>query len=594
MYKLLRHTLHSLQFKIIGVTLTLFCIFTTATTYYWYDSLTKQATTTSVNNLYAMLQISNSNFETALKDIDRVTALISSNFGNNLNSRIFNYLKYKNVGDATLLQYRREAEDYMISLCNFKSYLNGMAVYDLEGNSLSYGPTMNGKEVLKQDWYEELIASDTEVKFIPPHFYSSYRTQDSDLVFSIARPIKYHGELIGLVVADIKISMLNDMFGIDNINDYAVFVMDEETGTPIFPAGSDAHKLNETEMSSLTDKASVSDGRFFTMLRGENSLAVSQKMFITGWRIIGFVPFNGILADFLNTRSQVVSIAVLCGIMFILLVSLFTFFLSRNLRKLSRAVTTIDQENLNLDVDIRSKDEVGQLYQQIRFMIMRIRELITGIHNSEQEKRKSEMRALQAQINPHFLYNTLNTIKYLATLRGAQNIENVSIALSDMLHVNLSNDRFITVKEEIHYLQQYLEIQEYRYSGKFTCYFSVSEDVHDKMVPKLLLQPIVENALLHGLVPKNELGILQIRVYTEDDLLRIRIKDNGKGMTEDELTALLAFTASNTTHIGLANVRARLNLLFGELSSFTMWSEPNLYTTVEIGIPLISKEVQND
>ncbi|GGH28822.1 cache domain-containing sensor histidine kinase [Paenibacillus segetis] len=594
MRKFFPHTVHSLQFKLMCVTLTLFCLFATVTTYSWSNSLTKQATTTSVNNLYSMLQISNSNFETALKDIDRVTALISSNFGNNLNSRIFNYLMNKETEDATLLQYRREAEDYIISLCNFKSYLNGLAVYDLDGNSLAYGPTMDGRRVLNQDWYQELMNSDKDVLFIPPHYYSPYTTQDSDLVFSIARPIRYHGELIGLVVADIKCSLLQDMFDIENINDYSLLVLDEETGTPIFPAGSAANLLNETELRSLMDKSSTSDGRFFTMLNGQNSLAVSQQTFITGWRVIGFVPYNGILADFLNIRGQVIFIALFCGILFILLVSLCTFLLSRNLRRLSRAVKKIDQENLHLDVDIRSKDESGQLYQQITFMIERIRELIAGIQRSEKEKRKSEMRALQAQINPHFLYNTLNTIKYLATLRGAHNIETVSVALSDMLHVNLSHDRFISVEEEIHYLQQYLEIQEYRYSGKFTCYFSVDEDVRDKMVPKLLLQPLVENALLHGLVPQNEQGILQVRVFAEDDKLHIRIKDNGKGMDEKKLASILESTETNSAHIGITNVRSRLSLLFGEHSSFSVWSEPNLYTTVEIEMPIMLKAVDYD
>lgn len=146
-------------------------------------------------------------------------------------------------------------------------------------------------------------------------------------------------------------------------------------------------------------------------------------------------------------------------------------------------------------------------------MLRSIRELIADIRRTESEKRDSEIRALQAQINPHFLYNTLNTIQFLASLQGAENIKAVSLALSSMLHVNLNREKLIPVNEEIQYLKNYLEIQEYRFTGKFTSYFSSDTTSQSALIPKLLLQPIVENALLHGIAPQDRAGILQIKFF---------------------------------------------------------------------------------
>ena len=159
----------SLRFKLLCAVLALFFTFAGVTTYFWYDRLTRQASDAAANNLHAMLRISNSNFETALKDLNSVTALVSSNFGNGLNTRIFNYLLSGDEDDVTLLQYRREAEDYIMSLCNFKSYLNSLAVYDRTGNSLSYGLIMDSVTLSSQPWYGPLINGNDDVRFIPPH-----------------------------------------------------------------------------------------------------------------------------------------------------------------------------------------------------------------------------------------------------------------------------------------------------------------------------------------------------------------------------------------------------------------------------------------
>ena len=291
---------------------------------------------------------------------------------------------------------------------------------------------------------------------------------------------------------------------------------------------------------------------------------------------------------------MVFRIALVCAVVFIITVTLFISIITRKLTRLSTAVSKIDSDQLELNITIQTKDEVGQLYRQITYMIGRIRELIEDIRKRENEKRNLEIKALQAQINPHFLYNTLNTIKFLATVQGAQNIQSVTQALSDMLHVNLSPRKCVTVAEETAYLKHYLEIQEYRFNGKFTSYFAVDDALNDYLIPKLLLQPLVENALLHGIAPVTRPGYLQIRIFQDKDLLYIRIKDNGKGLTQEEQNTLSHALDSDSSHIGIANIRSRLELMFGSRQSFTINSKPDLYTIVELSFPLFTAESAGD
>lgn len=586
----MRKLVHSLRFKLLCAVLALFSLFAVVTTYLWYDRLTAQASAAAANNLHTMLQISNSNFETALKDLDNVTALVSTNFGSGTSASIFNYLLSDRKDNPSMLKYRREAEDYIMSLCNFKSYLNSLAVYDNNGKALSYGLVMDDQVLQQQSWYEPLIQSDKTVQFIPPHYYEPDDPHPSKLVFSIARPIRYRGECIGLVVADVKSSMLNDMFNINNLNEYSMLVVDEDFAAIIFPAEPGAQALSDAEQSSLFQALAENNGQFSIQLRGERCLAVTQEASLTGWTVVGFVPYDAILSDFLATRTQVLGLALVFGGCIVVGILVVTALVTRSLRQLSRAVAAIDQEHLTLDLKLSGQDEAGQLYRQIQFMLRRIRELITDIRRTESEKRDSEIQALQAQINPHFLYNTLNTIRFLATVQGADNIGMVSQALSSMLHVNLSREKFIPVPEEIQYLKNYLEIQEYRFTGKFTSYFSADDAARQALVPKLLLQPVVENALLHGIVPTDRQGIIQVKFFCADGALHIRIKDNGKGMDAKTLELLASSRREEKGHIGVANVRGRLRLLFGDAASLAIESEPNLYTAVEFAIPYITRD----
>ena len=196
---------------------------------------------------------------------------------------------------------------------------------------------------------------------------------------------------------------------------------------------------------------------------------------------------------------------------------------------------------------------------------------------------------LSIQINPHFLYNTLHTIKVLSIMQGVENIQTVSDALSRMLHLNLDARKFISIAEEEKYLQDYLDIQQYRYVGKLTYSISIEDSVKGCVLPKLLIQPIVENALQHGISKEQSVGMVQIRVYGEEEELHILVRNRGPEFPR-ELLCQQHYCGGASKHIGLQNISRRLNLLYGEKAEMRIVSGENLLTSVEIILPRSSQD----
>lgn len=576
-------TSFSFQTKIAGVTLILFVIFCLASTYSWYKNFTKQATETAVDNISSLMETLSHNFELTLKDIDYVTALISNKVTTNINGCVIDYLLTQESDSATLIKNRHKVQDYLSSMCSFKSYLQGMGIYDFNGRTVSFGITTPASEIKDQPWFDMVKKGDYDILFVPPHTYArKMNLPEKSQVFSIIRPILYKGKAIGFVSADIKSELLDDMFNINNINGYTIYLVDNATGEIIYKPEK-AAGIKEENGKIKTDGK---EDYYFKKIKGKENLLVYESSSFTPWTVVGSVPESVIISGFVAVRNKMLFLVVIYGGVFILLALAASRYVTKDLRRLSEGVASIDRENMMLDLPIESMDEVGFLYRQIQSMLGRIRNLIVNIKATEKEKRTSEIRMLQSQINPHFLYNTLNTIKILASMQGITNIQTVCNALSDMLHLNLDIRKYISVQEETEYLMNYLQIQEYRYSGKFTYHFSVEEGVKNCKIPKLMIQPIVENALQHGIAPLKTAGILQVLAYQEGGHLKVLVKDNGIGF-DKELLEENRYNGKESNHMGVSNIYARLKLLFGDDGDLQIFCEPGLYTITEMTMPII-------
>jgi len=213
-----------------------------------------------------------------------------------------------------------------------------------------------------------------------------------------------------------------------------------------------------------------------------------------------------------------------------------------------------------------------------------------GIRVSERQKREAELTALQAQIRPHFLYNSLNTIKYLAKLNGVPNIEEVSGSLIELMRGVLGNsNEYLTVREELDYVANYVSIVKYKYMEPIRVQTRVEDEaLLECRVLKLMLQPLVENAIIHGIGPSAQGGAVLIRVYAESNDLMIEVTDDGAGMTPAEMEALLGpedEPRSRFSGMGVRNVHERIVRVFGAPYGVRLSSEPGRYTKAEIRFP---------
>ena len=298
------------------------------------------------------------------------------------------------------------------------------------------------------------------------------------------------------------------------------------------------------------------------------------------------MPVEQMLASYNKIRNTIVFSLIMFMFVGIIITYFISLMLTKNILRLNNVMKTVGKDNMDISIAIKSNDEISQLYLQFNAMVIRIKELVNDVKNTEAAKRKAELKALQAQINPHFLYNTLNTIKFLSTIYSAENIKEVSESLSRLMHISMDNRQFISVEEEIQYIESYLRIQEYKYTNKFVYNIIADDSVKGLMVLKLLLQPIVENAIIHGIAPMKGQGIVLIKMYKEGHVLKMKVQDNGLGISKQHIDDILGCKILEDS-IGLSNVIYRIKLNFGADYGITILSEENLYTVIELIVPLI-------
>lgn len=254
------------------------------------------------------------------------------------------------------------------------------------------------------------------------------------------------------------------------------------------------------------------------------------------------------------------------------------------LKELTLTMKEVSRGELHTRAQVISKDEIGELSEQFNEMLDKIEDLIGQLIEEENRKKDMELEALQYQITPHFMYNTLNSIKYAALLKGEKEIGQVIGDFVELLQAAISKKgSFLTVAEELHILENYIRLQEFRYGGSFEVVYEVTEEAQECLVPRLILQPLVENALLHGMDMKENMGKLRICGAVENQALILKVIDNGRGMSREQLQALLTSKAKKVkgfTAVGIPNIRDRLKLYYGERGGITYESSEKGTTAI--------------
>ena len=258
------------------------------------------------------------------------------------------------------------------------------------------------------------------------------------------------------------------------------------------------------------------------------------------------------------------------------------------IKNMTDTVEKVSKGDLSLRVDVTTEDEIGTLCREFNHMLDNLEDLIARVIEEERLKKDAELEALQYQITPHFMYNTLNSIKYAALIKGEKELGGLIGDFVELLQASVNKKgTFISVADELHILKNYIHLQEFRYQGSFDVEYDIAKDAYGCYIPRLILQPLVENAILHGIDMKGGNGRLVIRGRVEGTRLTLSVIDNGRGMTKEQIEELLSSKAKKTnglSAIGVPNVRERLELYYEAEGGITYESGEN-GTTATIFLP---------
>jgi len=332
-------------------------------------------------------------------------------------------------------------------------------------------------------------------------------------------------------------------------------------------------------------------------IRGADYQIIAQESPVTGWRSVGVFPLNEIMRQVSSIRYYSLIIAGVT-LSFAFAASIFfTGSIARPVIKLRTLMKEAEDGNLAVRFEGGQEDEIGYLGRSFNTMIEKIQGLIDMVYREQQSKREAELRTLQEQIKPHFLYNTLDTIQWMAQDHGADDIVQIVSALTSLFRIGLSKGKeMIRVRDELEHVRSYLIIQKARYEDKFDFSLSVDDEVLPLMVLKLTLQPLVENAIYHGVKERRGHGTIRLEALKREQTLIFRVRDDGVGMSAAELAAVRALLShkplesSERDGYGIRNVNERIQLSFGKKYGLRFESAPGRGTTVEMLHPVVNAE----
>lgn len=307
------------------------------------------------------------------------------------------------------------------------------------------------------------------------------------------------------------------------------------------------------------------------------------------WKLISMVPYDQLTEDTSKITVLIFLIGLVCFVFAMFGARLLSNVIAKPIIVLSRHMKRVTEGNLDQQIEVSSGDEIGLLASGFNTMMGRVKELLANISAEQKKKREYELALMQAQIKPHFLYNTLDVIYTLSEMGRARDVQRTTKALADFYRVALSQGKDqITLEEEIRSVKDYLSIQRIRYSDVFTFDIDIHPDILGCMIPKLTIQPLVENAIYHGLKNKASFGQLTVSGWKADNKVVLKVTDDGAGIDSDRLQAIKQNRNDPQTQpvgYGLSSVHERVKLYFGEPYGIAVESEIGLGTTITVELP---------
>lgn len=445
-------------------------------------------------------------------------------------------------------------------------------------------------EIQSLDWYQEAMQSEHEIALSSSHVQNAIQSS-YQWVITLSRALvnEKTGEREGVFFVDLNYSVLSRLCNINSReNKRYIFIIGPD-GEVIYHPRQDL--IYGGLLTEHVREVLDCDSDYLEIKnKEEDKIYVMSKSERTGWTVVGMADAKEITKGIGKLQMIYILIAVLLLAFVVLISNRVAREIIRPLLGLKESMSRV-QGGVLEKVDVRSlsQNEVGSLGASFNIMITRIQELMEQNRLEQEEKRKSELMALWAQIRPHFLYNTLDSIIWMAEAKKCGEVVLMTSALARLLHQSISNDEEeVFIREELAYVKDYLAIQKMRYEDKLEYSIDVDDQIGEIKIVKFALQPLVENAIYHGLKYKETKGRVDIQGFIEEDQVYITISDDGVGMDEETLGHIFDEKEHAGDHrgIGVFNVQRRLQLYYGKDYGITYVSDVGCGTIATVVVPL--------
>ena len=523
-----------------------------------YQQFTRKAENLTVENSRQLLNQTTINLEDYLRNMRRIS-----------DAMYYTVIKNTDIGSESL-------EDSMNLLYEAnKDKLVSVACYTNDGKLTEASPIATekpGVDVKSQKWFQDAAGELENFHFSTPHVQNlfddpSYRYY---WVVSLSRTVELTrngNSMLGVLLVDMNYSSIEQLLekaNTDTSGEY-VYLMAPD-GEIIYHPKQNLIHMGLYEENN-TEAAGYEDTTVKENFHGEKRLVTVKTISYTGWKLISVVPMKSFSMGMTGMRNLVVLLVALTVLAVVILNQMVSARISKPLRRLNDSVKEWEAGNMNPDIYIGGSMEVEHLGKTLRSTVAQIRQLMDDIVVEQEEKRKSELDALQSQINPHFLYNTLDSIVWMITGERYDDAVFMITQLASLFRISLSKGKtVIKIEDEVKHARNYMNIQKIRYKNSFEVDFQIEEDILDGCIVKLVLQPLLENAIYYGMEFMDGEGEIHVRGYRKDKDVYLEVEDNGLGMPEEEAAELLNGKERPHKHgsgVGLVNVHSRLKLRFG-------------------------------
>jgi len=537
-------------------------------------------------------------------DLLKMIELRLNDFSDNLSGITNDILYDQNMYAVLDDQYQDEVQEQLKEICyqslrricKASDKLQRVAIVGLDGKVYSYDLNAGGVNIEEEALpIEEMLRAARSAKRMPTWYFDKIDDKEADLYFvRMIHGVDDFSEK-GLIILQINREKLKDVY-IDLSTEFmeSIQILSQDNYWII---GMDRKQMSQQETNWLSQQ---NEEWNYKIEQRTHEMMAYMNITGTPWKIIAKASLKDLFRQEMEHFRMLFMMIMICTV---LILSIFSVLMAMDIlepiNRLVYSIKKVEQENIHEEVLVDREDELGYLSKCFNKMSCEIDNLLNRVYKEQLTRKESELKALQAQINPHFLFNTLESINWMAQLNNVPEIRDMVTSLSALMEASIGKGSpMVPLSKELKYIDSYLLIMKNRYGERLTYESCIDKSLLHYEVPKLILQPLVENAIYHGIDRIRTKGVISLTIKKQEDKIYIEIRDNGKGMTPEEVADMNQIfkednhdylLGTNRKSIGLANVNGRLKLFFGQEYGLEIESEYEGYTKMKFYVPMTDK-----